>query len=130
MSDLSVTWMDGYIWANLMPIVPPDPINCRAWLILENKNHREAFSEIRVPLADVILAETDSVLGTILFETTWQGSLAPGEIDTVRFTKITGNQWIFNPPCGQQVLLDFLIRNADGAVTVFTPDTLIFDCAF
>ena len=130
MSDLSVTWERGNIFASLMPIVPPDPIVCRAWLILENENEREAFSELAVPTADVILARNDSTLGVIPIETDWNGILASGQRDTIVFFKNTGPVPIFTPPCGQRVLVDFMIQNADGEARIFRSDTLTFECAF
>ena len=129
-SDLSVTWHGGSIGADLMPIVPPDPVMCQAWLILENKNSREAFSKVEIPRADVILMRNDTILGTIPMETDWGGLLAPGEIDTIFMFKSAGTQPIFSPPCGERVFVDFMIRNADGDEKIFRPDTLIFQCVF
>ena len=129
-SDLLVTWDRGTIAASLMPIVPPDPVMCRAWLILENKNPREAFSKVEIPTADVILVRNNSTLGTIPIETDWDGLLAPGEKDTIFFFKNGGDEAIFSPPCDERVLMDFMIRNADGDTKVFRPDTLTFMCSF
>ena len=70
--------------------VPPDPVVCRAWLILENKNQREAFSHVEISTANVILVRSGSTLGTIPIETDWDGVLAPGKKDTVFFFKNTG----------------------------------------
>jgi hypothetical protein len=111
-----------------MPSVPPDPVICRAWLILENKNQREAFSKVEIPTADVILARNNSTLGTIPLETDWDGMLSPGMKDTIYFFKNRGDEAIFIPPCGEKVLMDFMIRNADGDSKVFRPDTLTFEC--
>ena len=130
MSDLSVTWDRGGIGASLMPIVPPDPVVCQAWLILENKNPREAFSKVEIPTADVILVRIDSTLGSIPIETDWDGFLAPGKKDTLFFFKNTGAEALFSPPCGERVMVDFMIRNSDGDTKVFTPDTLTFLCTF
>ena len=130
MSDLSVTWDRGGIFANLMPVVPPDPVVCQAWLILENKNPREAFSKVEIPRADVILVRNDSILGTIPMETDWDGLLAPGKKDTIFFFKNAGTQPIFSPPCGDQVFVDFMIQNADGDTKVFRPETLTFECVY
>ena len=130
LSDLSVTWDRGSIGAGLMPIAPPDPVACEAWLILENLNPREAFSKVEVSTVDVILARFDSTLGTIPIETDWDGLLAPGQIDTIFFFKYSGAQEIFSPPCGEWVLIDFMIRNADGDTKVFRPDMLTFMCTF
>ncbi|UCG52912.1 MAG: hypothetical protein JSW58_04970 [Candidatus Latescibacterota bacterium] len=129
-ADLSVTWDGGYIWANLMPIVLPDPIGCSVSLILENKNTRRSFTKLEVPRANVVLAEHGSPLGTIPLETSWRGVLVAGEIDTVFFFKPNEDQAAFEPPCSQPVLLQLLIRNADGDSTFFEPDTLIFECTY
>lgn len=129
-AELIVSWDTGTIGANLMPIVPPDPVVCQATLILENTNPQQSFSKITVPTADVILVRDDSTLGTIPLETDWDGRLAPGKADTILFFKSTGDEPIFDAPCGERVLLDFTIRNADGDTKVFRPDTLTFFCVF
>ena len=129
-SDLSVTWNGGSIGANLMPIILPDPVGCEVWLILENKNRLEAFSRVRIPTADVILVGTDSALGTIPLETDWDGLLAPGKKDTIRFFKNAGAEKIFDPPCSKRVRMDFKIWNADGDTKVFRSDTLTFQCVY
>lgn len=129
-SDLSVLWEKGNMFADLMPIVPPDPIACRAWLIFENKNPRQAFSKLEIPTAKVILVKTDSILGAITMETDWDGILAPGLKDTVLFFKTTGTQPIFDPPCNEQVLIEFVIHNADGETKVFMSDTLVVGCVY
>jgi hypothetical protein len=53
LSDLLVTWNSGFITGNLFPIAPPDPVRLWAWLILENRNQREAFSLVEIRTADV-----------------------------------------------------------------------------
>jgi hypothetical protein len=125
-----VVWKEGEIWADLMPPPHPDPVKCRAWLILENRNLSDAFSRIEIPKADVILAETDSTLGAIPIETDWAGYLAPGMKDTVYLYKnrIRGTESSFGPPCFKEVQMGFTIRNADGDSTVFESDTLVFNC--
>ena len=130
MSDLSVTWDSGHMSANLMPIVPPDPVACSAWLILENKNPQEAFSKLEIPAADVILAKNDSILGTMQMETDWDGILAPGQIDTILFIKSAGTLRVIDPPCDDQVLIEFMIQNADSATMVFVSDTLTVGCVY
>ncbi len=130
LSDLRVGWDRGVVYADLMPVTPPDPVVCRAWLVLENRNPDEAFSGLEIPAAEVVLAEADSVLGSISLQTNWDGLLAPGASDTILFYKDAGSGTSIGAPCGELILLDFLIRNADGETTVFRPDTLRFQCAF
>lgn len=129
-SDLLVGWNGGTISANLMPIVLPDPVQCQAWLILENRNTTKPFIKLEVPTADVVLARNDSIIGTIPLHTQWNGLLTPGKIDTVYFYKYAGHEESFDPPCGERVLLDFLIRNADGDARRFRSDTLTCTCVY
>lgn len=126
---LSVTWLDGNIGANLMPPVPVDPIGFQARLILANANPRETYT-IRIPSADVILADNDSLLGTIRIETDWDGVLFPAEQDTVFFFKLTETERIFGPPCNERVWLDFLIQRSDGKATIYRPDPIVFTCVY
>jgi hypothetical protein len=128
LSDLLVTWDRGFIEADVMPLPPPDPIRVQAWLILENRNLQEEYSLVEVPSADVILVRADSTLGTLPLHTAWDGLLAPGKKDTILFFKDVGSVAIFDPACDESVLIDFMIRNADGETKVFRPDPLQFTC--
>ena len=130
LSDLSVTWHEGFIEGIFFLPTPPDPIRCYSWLILENVSARQAFAQLEVPAADDILVAGDSTLGTIPLLTDWNGVLASGERDTVLFFKEMGWQVpIFDPPCDEGAFIDFMIRNADGETKVFRPDALTLTCS-
>jgi hypothetical protein len=129
-SDLSVTWVEGNIWANLQPVVPPDPIRCHVILSVTNTNTQYPFTRVAIPGATVTLTATGEVLGTIPLDTDWDGRLAAGETATVRLSKDLGDQWIFDPPCDQPVLMGLIIENADGESTSFTSVVLTFECVY
>jgi hypothetical protein len=102
-SDLNVQVMDGFIMANLMPPVAPDPIACRLTLRVVNTDVDHALSGLAIPSALVFLSKNSQELGTIRFETDWDGLLEAGQADTVRVVKIAESQEIFPPPCNQGV---------------------------
>ena len=104
-SDLEVQVVDGYLSANLQPVVPPDPILCQLTLRLTNTNSTNPLTGLSVPSAAVLLADTSDELGIIRFETDWDGAIDAGAVDTVVVTKIAEDREIFQPPCGDSVYL-------------------------
>lgn len=126
---LQFTFLDGSIGANLMPIVPPDPIGATAMVEIVNPTGDE-FSNVSIPWADVRLAADNSKLGRIEFSTTWRGVIRAFQTDTVTVTKVNAGTTLFDAPCGQGVLLRIAGVQAVGVSTVFESDTLLFACVF
>lgn len=129
-TDLTVTWNDGGIWAGIGPNLAPDPIVCTVWLEFKNRNTRKEFKYVHLRRVEVALADNDSTLGQFPMETYWPGYLAPDAKALAVYGKTEGDQRIFDPPCDQRVLLRFTISNAEGDTMVFQPDTLTFGCVF
>jgi hypothetical protein len=127
-SDLAVDVIDGYISADLMPIIPPDPIACQLTLRITNTNSKHGLSGLSIPSSVVRLSKNGDELGVIRFETDWDGSIAASEVDTVIVTKIEESQEIFVPPCREDVFLVVeIVRNAFEVKYVTTP-TYLFSC--
>jgi hypothetical protein len=127
-SDLAVDVIDGYIRADLMPIIPPDPIACQLTLRITNTNSKHGLSGLSIPSAIVHLSKNGEDLGVIRFETVWDGSIAASEVDTVSVTKIEESQEIFVPPCREDVFLVVeIVGNALEAKHVTTP-AYLFSC--
>jgi len=127
-SDLAVDVIDGYISANLMPIVPPDPIACQLTLRITNTNSKHGLSGLSIPSAIVHLSKNGGDLGGIRFETVWDGSIAASEVDTVIVTKIEESQEIFVPPCRDDVYLVVEIVRTLLEVKHVTTPTYVFSC--
>lgn len=127
-SDLAVDVIDGYINADLMPIIPPDPIACQLTLRLTNTNSKHGLSGVSIPSSVVRLSKNGDELGVIRFETVWDGSIAASEVDTVIVTKIEESQEIFVPPCHEDVFLVVtIVRTPLEAKHVTTP-AYLFSC--
>lgn len=105
---IRVTVQELFIYANRMPIEPPDPISCDATLAIENSAGYR-LSGLSVPSAEVYLSEGDRYLGRFRFSCGWDGILEPGEVDTVSVVKIQENSSIFEPPCGELLYLNLLL---------------------
>jgi hypothetical protein len=114
---VEATFVSGWIGADLMPIVPPDPIGCTLTLVLRNPNTGVDFSTMNVPSADVHLDRTGEVLGEITLNTLWDGRLLAGEVDTVTVNKVIEFERLFAPPCTEAVYLNVKILNSDGSST-------------
>lgn len=130
LENLDVRFLSGRIEANLMPVVPPDPITGEIVLLMENKSASDALSGLEIPQADVFLDSTDQRLGTITFSTDWDGRLAPAEQDTVRLTKVMAQSSPFDPPCGKDVYLKLTVIDALNNSKSFTTNILSFDCSY
>lgn len=75
LGDLHLRFVSGYIGANLMPSVPPDPIGCQIIIVAENASVTRTLSKLSAPQADVFLNSSNQKLGTITFTSSWDGQL-------------------------------------------------------
>jgi hypothetical protein len=128
LSDLTIQVLEGYISANLQPMVPPDPILCTLTLRIVNTNAGASYSGLSVPSAEVFLGKDSRRLGTIRFQTDWDGSIGAGAIDTVVVTKIQEGAEIFEPPCGEQVYLRGKISKSAVQSRTFPTPSYRFSC--
>ena len=128
LGDLTVEVIDGYILADLMPVIPPDPIICYLTLRLTNTNTKHALSGMSIPSAVVCLSKAGLGLGVIRFESDWDGSMAPGEVDTARVSKIGESEKIFDPPCREDVYLVVEISKNVLEVKHVTTGDYLFMC--
>ncbi len=120
--DLTVRVMDGYIMANMMPPVSPDPIACGLTLRMVNTDVDHALSGLSIPSASVFLSKNSEELGTIRFENDWDGLVEAGGVDTVYVTKVEESQEIFPPPCQEGVYLRVrVVKTAVQTKQVSTP---------
>ena len=127
---LKIQFIEGYIAADLMPVIPPDPIICRITLTMENTNKSESLRDLSINFADVFLTTSDSLLGKIEFNSNWDGILNPAELDTIELVKVSESQPIFNPPCSQEVYLNIKIQCDCGSSDFYKTENLIFGCVY
>lgn len=130
LDDLHLTFVSGYIGADLMPSVPPDPIGCQITLIAENRNQTKALLNLSIPQADVFLNSSNQKLGTIAFTTSWDGKLEPAELDTVRIIKVVGQTSPFSIQCDKYVYLNIIVQNDPKNFIICKTDSLLFGCVY
>jgi len=130
LGDLSVRSLDGYIEANLMPVVPPDPITCQISLLVQNGNTTETLIGVSIPQAEVYLDSANQRLGTISFSTTWDGRVGPNEQDTVHLTKVMSQTTLFAPPCTKSVYFNLVVRDQSNNSKTFKTESLLFTCVY
>lgn len=127
--DLNIQFLHGFIRANLGPVVPPDPVDCRLTMVMSNANLEESLEGLSLQEAEVILDSTDQLLGTIQLDSDWSGILQPGEQDTVTFIKLEADQAPFEPPCAAYVSLRLEVHWQEDSKE-FSADHLLFECSF
>ena len=130
LNDLETHFFGGYISADLMPLVPPDPITCQLVLIAKNKSSSASLIGLGIPRAEVFRDSTNVRLGTISFSTSWNGRLGPNEQDTVRLTKVVSPASLFTPPCGKYLYLNVMIKDGSNDSTMIKINSLFFSCTF
>ena len=130
LDDLETHFYSGYISADLMPIVPPDPISCELVLIAKNKSTSASLIGLSIRQAEVFRESTSVRLGTISFSTIWDGRLGPNEQDTVRLTKVVAPASLFTPPCGKYLYLNVMIKDGSNDSTMKKINRLFFSCTF
>ncbi len=130
LDGLHLQFVSGYIGANLMPSVPPDPIGCQIIILAENTNPARTLSKLSVLQADVFLNSSNQKLGTITFTSSWDGQLGPVERDTVRLTKVISQTTLFSPQCGKYVYLNVIVQNDSKTSISLKTDSLAFGCVY
>jgi len=130
LDDLSVRSLGGYIEADLMPVVPPDPITCQISLLVQNGNATETLIGVSIPQAEVYLDSANQRLGTISFSTTWDGRIGPNEQDTVHLTKIISQTPPFSPPCTKSVYFNLVVRDQSNNSKTIKTESLLFTCVY
>ena len=130
LDDLQFTFVDGYINANLAPVVPPDPISCKLVFHVENTSYTETISGLDIKEAEVFLIDTNQKLGDIDLTTTWDGMINPHEQVTVVLEKSVGQIAAFKPPCGQAVYINVVVRDISDRFTVLKVNSLMFMCSY
>jgi hypothetical protein len=131
LDDLHLTFLSGYIWADLMPAIPPaDPVVCQIIFVAENRNQTKALDNLSVPQADVFLNSSNQKLGTITFTTSWDGKLEPAELDTVRITRVVGQTSPFSVQCDKYVYLNIIVQNDPKNSIICKTDSLLFGCVY
>jgi hypothetical protein len=127
---LRVEMIDGLLYANLMPIVPPDPISCTLTLSVENTSEKYSYSGITIADGDVYLGSNNEKMGEFRFMTFWDGALRPGETDTFEVFKVMENHTIFIPPCGDALYIDLSISADGSGETMRRTPNVFCTCAF
>jgi hypothetical protein len=130
LDDLSIRFLDGYIEANLMPVVPQDPIVCQIAFLVQNGNPTEALIGLSITQAEVYLDSTNQRLGTINFLTAWDGRIGPIEQDTVRLTKVISQTTLFPPPCMRKVYFNLVVKDQGNNSKTFKTESLLFSCVY
>jgi hypothetical protein len=130
LDDLTIRSLGGYIEANLMPVVPPDPITCQITLLVENGNATETLMGVSIPQAEVFLDSARQRLGRISFSTAWDGRIGPNEQDTVRLTKVVSQTTLFPPPCTKSVYFSLVVKDQSDSSKTFRTESLLFTCVY
>lgn len=130
LDHLKVEFIEGFIGADLMPVVLPDPIFSHLKIVIENQHSWNTFENLTVKYGYVVLNSTNSILGKIEFNSNWDGILEPSDIDTVELDKVFESEKLFDPPCGQEVYLNIEIHCDCGASKHHETDLLIFGCVY
>jgi hypothetical protein len=97
-------------------------------LRIKNTSTKYSYSGLSVTSGFVYLGSNDQLLGEIHFESDWDGEIEAGEEIIVRFDKVVEDAQVFQPPCDQEVYMDFILTAPDyGELESRTP-TLVFSC--
>lgn len=130
LDKVEVRFSSGWISADLMPFVPPDPIIARIVVLARNIDSSQAVSGLRLPEAEVFLNSSRERLGLIRLSSNWDGHLGAGEQDTVELVKVVTESLPFDPPCEKYVYLDMKIADIAGNSKSFSTDSLLFECTY
>ena len=126
---LQLQFLGGFIYANLMPMIPPDPIDARVILLARNTSS-QSMTGLRVLKADVYLKSNDQRLGSIEFFSDWSGTISPNRQDTVVAQKVSEATKLFDPACGSSVYLTIFVGTDSSNSKRVVADNLTFSCVY
>ncbi len=111
---------------HVLPMMPgPDCLYSDVTLRIENMSSKHSYSDVAIASAGVYRASDNQLLGEIMFETDWDGTIDAGEIVTVEFDKIIEAAQIFPDPCDELLYLEITITSPEyGEMKVGTPTYL------
>lgn len=130
---LEVRYLSGFIVADMMPVVPPDPndrTTCVVDLIIRNSSAERLSVQLRVMRAFLRRSGNSARLGTIYFSTSWDGILEPFQTDTVRLEKRELSDDFVQPECNASVELDIEFGESEDFLIRFTTNPLTFGCVY
>ena len=133
LDSLQVEVLQVRIFADLMPIVPPDPIFSRIEMRLENTYRNYSIESLKISAANVMSKETGEQLGQFRYTTDWPGELAPGEVDTVTWTKIQEDYTPIDSvhsTCGDSLTLQFSLVEQEQDSLHLSVEDIVFGCAW
>ncbi len=128
--NLEVTTLSQEIGANLMPMVPPDPVFCRIVLVLRNISRTETISGVSIPQAVVLKGSSGEPLGDVFFASAWDGRLDPGERDTVRLVKLESSLQSVPAACNDYVALNLVVSRGAHETSTINLDRALFRCVY
>jgi hypothetical protein len=99
-----------------------DKLSCQADLFVKNNSSIKTLSNLSINKGEVYISSTNQKIGTILFETSWDGCLSPLENDTVRLIKLKNDAEIIFPPPFGSIYLVFTIENVSRNTITFKTD--------
>lgn len=131
-SLVRVEILTALLWADFRtPSLPDeDGVRCEFSVRVYNTSHSVALEEGRIPWVEVFRTGTMERLGAVQLETTWNGHLAPGAIDTVLMRKLPrqGPTLSVPLPCGEFVSLTLRVTEHSQEVSMVRADSLLFEC--
>ncbi|MBD3178326.1 MAG: hypothetical protein GF417_01260 [Candidatus Latescibacteria bacterium] len=129
-SLLRMSILDVVVYANLMPMVPPDPVICEVTLAVENRSSGYPFSGLSVPSGYMYRSSDNSFLGFFRFSSAWDGRVGPSSIDTFTVRKRQEDAAIFSPPCGEDVYLYIFLSDGRYSGLADRSTGINFQCVY
>jgi len=128
-SKLEISFLDGFGYSDLMPVIPPDPVSISFRLAIKNLSNCDTIRQLNFENCRVYLT-TDSLLGMIEI-TPWEEiKLLPLKTDTIEFGKIQDSTRILDPPCNKNIYLTFDIKDRYNNHINFQTDRIFYRCVY
>jgi hypothetical protein len=127
-TTVEVKFLEQYVGANLMPVVPPHPPILTCWFnaVLTNPSDTDTLTQLTIPTA-VVLAPDSLVSMPLEFGIDlWDGVLAPHEADTL----FLGGEATTYPrlPCGEFVRIQVILYSHNNAIARFITEETFCSC--
>jgi hypothetical protein len=129
-SSLQVTIDKVSVWANLMPIVPPDPTHVTLALSLTNTGKQPVKNVTLTNAAIVAVKGSKATPIQLVAQPGFSGNVPGGQTVQATFSKVLGTSATPLPAkCGDNVEVGFTVAFSGGQVGPLTSSAVPFTCA-
>jgi hypothetical protein len=127
---IKINYISAIGFSDLMPAIPPDPINFSAEFEFYNQSESKTIDGFNVLESYVLNAKDDSIIGKIEIYPYPEILLTSGEKKIITFYKKRCKTKLFEVPCNESVYLKIIVMDKYGNSKELLTDDFVYTCTY